>query len=102
MTNSKQFTEAEVSELLDTLESIGLQVEAIQNTEHLLTDYMEIVTYGDKKSWHDIGYDAIQQFYKLEIMDDYLLRAIESINKSLEAVVPSAYDLYKVMAKEAE
>lgn len=96
MTNSKQFTEAEVSELLDTLESIGLQVEAIQNMEHLLTDYMEIFTYVDKKSWQDVGYDAESQFYKLEIIDDYLLRAIKSINKSLE-IIPTAYDLYNHM-----
>ena len=97
----REITEAEVSELLDTLDSIGLQVEAIQNMEHLLTDYMEIFTGADKKELWKLGYDAKEQFYKLQIIDDLLLRAIKSINKSLE-IIPSAYDLYKVMTKEAE
>lgn len=96
MTNIKQFTQAEADELLTVLENIDLQTDTIQNAEHLLTDYLELFTGADQKELYQLGYDAKEQFYKLQIIDDLLLRSLKSIKESLQ-IVPTAYDLYQYM-----
>lgn len=100
MEKNLTLTPEDVSQLLDALDNIDSQILALDYAQLLLSEYLDAI--DSKDNIQELGFEADRNAFRLRILDDYMLRIIDSLRKSLQ-IVPTAKDLYdRMKAREAE